>query len=331
MLTFQKCQERGKQRGPYPVTSCKHWYPYPTVTWRLHSSSCLRGFLFYFIRGPTVKRTIPWLSRQKPKAGVHSELGSAGRMASPALPLTEPGPGAVRLQRRGPCVGREDHDRRESLDWSSPQTLGGGDARGPGTVQPGSAAPARPQPPGTAAAGDHARPPPAARRGPLTRAGFAQMLLQQRLLQQELEPAGLRRGAGPAGGGRLPVRRLRAHPAPAAAAPSASRLQPDPRRRPGSSPQIRPERPDRLHDSRWRRGLTQSPAPDSRLSALLTNRCWNSEERGGSKRSLRPHAALALPCGEARLSRGFPGPLCAPHWENEATSMASYSEKRNQI
>lgn len=66
----------------------------------------------------------------------------------------------------------------------------------------------------------------------LTRAWLAQMFLQQRLLQQELEPAGLRRGAGPAGGGRLPVRRLRAHPAPAAATPrDASRLQPDTRTR----------------------------------------------------------------------------------------------------
>lgn len=66
----------------------------------------------------------------------------------------------------------------------------------------------------------------------LTRAGLAQMFLQQRLLQQELKPAGLRRGAGPAGGGRLPVRRLRAHPAPAAATPwDVSRLQPDTRTR----------------------------------------------------------------------------------------------------
>lgn len=61
------------------------------------------------------------------------------------------------------------------------------------------------------------------------------MLLQERFLQQELEPAGLRRGAGPAGGGRLPVRRLRAHPAPAAAAPAASWLQPDLREGPLSS------------------------------------------------------------------------------------------------
>lgn len=66
----------------------------------------------------------------------------------------------------------------------------------------------------------------------LTRTGLAQMFLQQRLLQQELKPAGLRRGAGPAGGGRLPVRRLRAHPAPAAGTPrDASRLQPDTRTR----------------------------------------------------------------------------------------------------
>lgn len=327
MLTFQKCQERGKQRGPYPVTSCKHWYPYPTVTWRLHSSSCLRGFLFYFIRGPTVKRTMPWLSRQKPSSAAPDEW----------LPPLSPS----RSQVPGPCDCSDAAPALAVRTTTDGRALTGALLRRSAAATPAVRAPCSraqprpparsrrgPQPPGTTPA---RRPPPAARRGPLTRAGFAQMLLQQRLLQQELEPAGLRRGAGPAGGGRLPVRRLRAHPAPAAAAPSASRLQPDPRRRPGSSPQIRPERPDRLHDSRWRRGLTQSPAPDSRLSALLTNRCWNSEERGGSKRSLRPHAALALPCGEARLSRGFPGPLCAPHWENEATSMASYSEKRNQI
>lgn len=57
------------------------------------------------------------------------------------------------------------------------------------------------------------------------------MLLQQLLLQQELEPGGLRRRAGPAGRGRLPVGRLGAHGGGAAPRPGpATRCLPPPRR-----------------------------------------------------------------------------------------------------
>lgn len=64
-----------------------------------------------------------------------------------------------------------------------------------------------PAPPG---AGERGRAEPEARRARTGR-GLLQVLLQQRLLQHELEPGGLRRGAGPAGGGGLPVGRLGAH------------------------------------------------------------------------------------------------------------------------
>lgn len=66
--------------------------------------------------------------------------------------------------------------------------------------------------------GSNARPRPKPRevgrqRGRATRTGrgLLQVLLQQRLLQQELEPGGLRRRARPAGGGGFPVGRFRAH------------------------------------------------------------------------------------------------------------------------
>lgn len=58
-----------------------------------------------------------------------------------------------------------------------------------------------------------AREEPAAGPGRAARTGrrLAQVLLQQIFLQQELEPGGLRRSTGPAGGGGLPVRRFGAH------------------------------------------------------------------------------------------------------------------------
>lgn len=55
---------------------------------------------------------------------------------------------------------------------------------------------------------------PAAGRRTLTRVGLLQMFLQQAAVQQELEPGGLQRRAGPAAGHcRHPVRHHHAHPA----------------------------------------------------------------------------------------------------------------------
>lgn len=71
--------------------------------------------------------------------------------------------------------------------------------------------------------------------------GLLQVLLQQRLLQQELEPGGLRRRAGPAGGSGFPVRRFRAHrrrlsPTAAPQTGRTSRARPRRRQQDGGRP-----------------------------------------------------------------------------------------------
>lgn len=167
-----------------------------------------------------------------------------------------------------------------------------------------------PQPPGTAAAGDHARPPPAGARSPgqALRRCFSNSDSSSRNSNQQV--CGGVQGRLEVAASRSAASALILPPPPPLPGPPGSNLTPAG----GLGPLPRSARnvrtPSTTQDGG---GACPSPSPDSRLAALSTNRCWNSEERGGSKRSLRPRAATALSYGEAQLSRGFSGPLWAPH------------------
>lgn len=110
---------------------------------------------------------MPWLSRQKPKAGVHSELGSA----SPSLPSRSQAPGpcdcsdaapalAVRTTADGRALSGALLRRSAAATPAVRAQCSRAQPRPPGRSR------REPQPPGTAAAGDHARPPPAGARSP---------------------------------------------------------------------------------------------------------------------------------------------------------------------
>lgn len=202
----------------------QHGYPYTTA-----EAAVFGGFIL--IRGSTVKYTIPWLNEPKATAGSRLRRAALPSRSQPPGPCDIGDPTPARRV-RAPFAVRTAADRkplsetfrrRSAATFPAEAPSSWAQRRRPGLRQRG-----------TEGSGPQTTPARQLARS-LTRTGFAQMLLQQRLLQQELEPASLRRGAGPAGGGRLPVRRLRAHPAPAAAAPAASGLQPDPRPVPLSS------------------------------------------------------------------------------------------------
>lgn len=224
----------------------------------------------------------PFLS--PPKRPTTDHTAGVLREASPAR---QPSPGAtVRYK-----------DRDTGTEEPAPHPDAACAARGPGC--PRLRGPA--SPPGSSVAGPRS---PRAAGAALTRAGLAEMFLQQRLLQQELEPAGLRRGAGPAGGGRLPVRRLRAHPAPAAATPGdAARLQPDTRtgRGPGTATRGTAGKADALRPSRIpaRPKMAAAPAeaepraPPPCAAAPPANR--GSGWRGRRRDRPADHAPCGLP------------------------------------
>lgn len=86
---------------------------------------------------------MPWLSRQKPKAGVHSELGSARRMASAALP--------ARSQAPGPCDCSDAAPALAVRTTADGRALSGALLRHPAAATPAVRAPcsrAQPRPPG---------------------------------------------------------------------------------------------------------------------------------------------------------------------------------------
>lgn len=191
----------------------------------------------------------------------------------------------MRLQRRGPSVGREDHGKRESLVWSSPRSLGGGDARGPGT----------------AAAGDHARPPPAGARSPgqALRRCFSSSDSSSRNSNQQV--CGGVQGRLEVAASRSAASALILPPPPPLPAPPGSNLTPAGGLGP---PEIRTERPDALHDSRWRRGLPE-PLPGFATRRALDQSLLEFRGKGREQEIAPPPRGHGVVYGEARLSRGL--------------------------
>lgn len=163
-----------------------------------------------------------------------------------------------------------------------------------GTARPG--APQRPEPPALRERREagpqrprktEAREEPAAGPGRAARTGrrLAQVLLQQIFLQQELEPGGLRRSTGPAGGGGLPVRRFGAHRCSGPVGTHGhSRNSARPRRRRSHLQDGRRAPPRAARCARGGAALRPRPLPGGgKMAVVRAGTCWPRSGLGAAQ------------------------------------------------